>query len=357
MNQSLYRTVSKKSLPDSAMEYQIEVSADTINQFRKTVIKALLPNAELPGFRKGKVPENIFVKNVGELSLLERALGEALPEIISALVESEKLPIVGRPRVTITKLAIGADAALTLIFDLLPTIALGNYKEVARKANAQKSADITVSEQEIIDVKRTIQKQLAMRDHHASHGKGPAGHDCLKEIESMAPELTDDVVKGLGPFENLASFETHLRETLILEKQAKEKDKRRIGILEKIIAEAKIPLPKSMVDNELDKMMAQFEYDLKQSGLTTETYLSHIKKTKSELRETWQSDAKKRASTELILFEIAKRENITADKTEVERETKTLLDAHKEVDAVRTRQYVESVLTNKKVFEFLESRK
>jgi FKBP-type peptidyl-prolyl cis-trans isomerase (trigger factor) len=99
------------------------------------------------------------------------------------------------------------------------------------------------------------------------------------------------------------------------------------------------------------------EEDLGRSKLGMEDYLTHIKKTKDDLKKEWTPSAEKRAKLQLILNEIAKKEDIKADEAAVETQTQELLTHYKDADAMRVRVYVMSVLTNEAVMKMLEEAK
>jgi len=90
-------------------------------------------------------------------------------------------------------------------------------------------------------------------------------------------------------------------------------------------------------------------------GLKFEDYLKHLNKAREGLRKDFHKDAEKKAKLALILNEIAKAENITADAEQVEKEVKEILDRYKEADPERARIHAENILTNEKIFQFLEN--
>ena len=116
-------------------------------------------------------------------------------------------------------------------------------------------------------------------------------------------------------------------------------------------------MPKILVENELHKMQAQFEDDIARAGLKIDDYLKHIKKSKEDLAKEWTPDAEKRAKVQLIITKIALDEKIVADPEVVKKEVDNLLKTYKDATEDRTRAYVEMMLTNEKVFEWLENQK
>jgi trigger factor len=91
-------------------------------------------------------------------------------------------------------------------------------------------------------------------------------------------------------------------------------------------------------------------------GLKFEDYLTHIKKTKEDLRKDFRKDAEQRAKLSLVLNEIGKKEKIEADPDQVAKEVAMILEHYKEADPERAKMHAENVLTNEKIFQFLESQ-
>jgi trigger factor len=115
-----------------------------------------------------------------------------------------------------------------------------------------------------------------------------------------------------------------------------------------------------LVDFELDKMMQQFAYDISMMGLTLEDYMKRIEKDEAALKAEWRDNATKRAKMQLILDEIAAKENIVPTDEEIQKETAKILDMYQnqaDISEDRARAYVTQILTNAKAFEYLEALK
>jgi trigger factor len=98
------------------------------------------------------------------------------------------------------------------------------------------------------------------------------------------------------------------------------------------------------------------ESDITQMGLKFDDYLKHLNKTKEDLKKDFRGDAEKKAKFSLILNEIAKNEKITADPEQVAKEVAAILEHYKDADPERAQAHAENVLTNEKIFQFLENQ-
>ncbi len=170
------------------------------------------------------------------------------------------------------------------------------------------------------------------------------------------PEFNDEFVKGLGPFKDVADFKDKLKVNIKLEKENAQKEKTRVKIIEKIIEDSELEVPEILVEIEVNKILQRMESDITQMGLKFEDYLKHLNKTVDDLRKEFRGDGEKKAKLALLLNEIAKVENITADKELVAKEVAAILEHYKDADPERAQMHAENVLTNEKIFQFLEAQ-
>jgi len=82
-----YTIKNQENLPNSEIEIYVESPEAELKNYRTEALKNMLAEAEMDGFRKGKVPEEIFLKRYGESAVLYEASGllirTLLPEILS----------------------------------------------------------------------------------------------------------------------------------------------------------------------------------------------------------------------------------------------------------------------------------
>jgi FKBP-type peptidyl-prolyl cis-trans isomerase (trigger factor) len=311
----------------------------------------------LPGFRKGHIPEKVLVDRLGEIAILEEAAEIALKDITPEIIEKSAPTYIGRPKISITKLAPGNPLGFSILIAVMPEFKLPDYKKIAASVLAKPKEKVEVGEKEIADVIEEIRKQRAHTDYHKAHAEDKEHAHAKEDMEKHMPEITDETVKSFGDFKDVKDFKEKIKDNLTKEKEHKVVEKRRGELLESLVAATKIEIPDPLVEAELSKMFAQFENDIAGLGLKVEDYLKHIKKTPDDLRKDWMPDAEKRAKLNLILEEIAKDEKLSADAAAVEEEVKHLMSHYQDIDPVRAKLYVEHNLRIEKVIQFLESDK
>lgn len=366
-----------EKLEGSQVKITGEIPFEELAKQKTAAVKALGRNIKVDGFREGHVPEAVLVAKVGEMAILTEAAEKAISVTYPKVIEAHKLDTIGYPEISITKIAEGSPLGFTAVATVLPEIKLPDYKKIAKELGKEKG-EVTVTDEDIDTQIKDILRQKAAYERLQSKAaagekeththddgtvhEGPA-HDeegkPLPDVDLVIPELTDEVVKTLGApgqFETVEDFKNKLREHLEIEKKREAEGKHRAALTDKIIEESDFELPKLLVDTELAQMFGQMEEDIKRAGLSMEDYLNHMKKTREDLSKEWAPAAEKRARLQLVLNEIAKKEDITPDQEAVETETKHLLEHYKNADVSRVKVYVASIIQNEAVMKMLESQ-
>ncbi len=351
-----YQNIKINHLPKREVEIEGEISKEKMAEMRLKALTKIKSTIEVDGFRKGNVPENIIVQKVGEMKILEEASEMALNIAYPEILESEKIEAIGRPEITITKIAPDNPLAFKIKTDLAPEVKLENYKDIAKKLNTESVPSVhEVTKEEIDDVVKDVRKNVAHNRLHQKNGLDQNNHSHDEIKDEDLPEIDDQFLKEIGGFASLEDLRTKIKENMELEKEAKAKDKKRTAILENIIKDSTIEIPKIIIDSELEKMLAQFKDDISRSQVNYDEYLAHIKKSEEDLKKEWQDLAEKRAKSQIVLNTIAKEENIAPSEEEIKKEMEVILSHDKNLDRFRVRMFVEGFLTNELVFRFLES--
>lgn len=348
MSDETYKIINKENKSGSEVELEIEIPVSTLDKFREESVKDLSKEIEVDGFRKGSAPEKIVLERVGEMAVLEKSAYKAINNLVPIIISNEKLDALTMPAISVTKIASGNPLVFKMTVTLLPEINLPDYKNIAKKIEV--ATEQKIDKKEIDEYINYIQMQKAQSSAMAKNEK--IDPDNLK-----LPEFNDEFVKTLGDFKNVDEFKKELEKNMLAEKERKAIEIRRIKIIEQIIDEAKIDLPEILVDQELDRMLSKFKNDIEQLKMNPEDYLKEIKKTEDDLKKEWKSDAEKRSKMNLILPKIAEAENLKADEKEVEKEVSHIKEHNKDINEAQAKMYVEMVLTNEEVFEFLEGQK
>ena len=354
MTDKKYTDIAIKKLPHSECEVSASVPAAVFDSYRAKALKELGSDVVVPGFRKGKVPEDMLVGHIGEARILEKAGNLALQDIYPQIVLDEKLHAIGSPQISITKLAAGNPMEFTAKTALLPEAKLPDYMKIAKREFA-KEEKFEVTDKDLEETLNHIRRQRANIESFEQQKKDGVEKPKLPDVKDEdLPKLTDEFVATLGDFKTVDDFKKKVRENLLEEKKLRDKEKKRIATIEAIIEKTEIDLPELILNQEQNRIQAQMEADVAQTGTKLEDYLKNIGKNLAELREEWKPEAEKRAKLQLILNTIARENTIEPPKDEVEKEIEHVLQHYPDAERENVKVYVETTKRNEMVFQYLE---
>ncbi len=141
---------SIKRNTDATVEIEVELQSAELQPYLERVAKELSEKTPIEGFRPGKVPFEVVKRKFGEMSLYERALSHAIDGTIPEILAKEKLRVVGRPEISVKKIAPGNPLAFTLKTAIIPEFMLPDVEAIAKKTLGSRGS-IVVDEKEIID--------------------------------------------------------------------------------------------------------------------------------------------------------------------------------------------------------------
>jgi len=337
-------TATITELPDAMIEITGTLDWESFAPFEKKAFERFAAHLEVDGFRKGKVPEDIAKKHIKEELVLDDMAELAIQELYPQILTDKKIDAIGRPALAITELAREKGLGFTIRTAVLPNITLPDYKKIASEQKVEAAQDVT--EEEINKVVEDLRQLRAYGHVHSA--TDDHAHD------EPLPEVNEEFAKSFGNFETVASMREKIKENIAREKEQDMRDKRRIAIMDAIIAATPFEVPSIVVQSEQEKMLAQIEADITRAGLTLEEYLKQVEKTREALLEEFKPEAIKRGKFQIMLNAIAKDANVMPTDAEVEAEAEKLMAMYPGADRTRTIAYADLVLTNEKAFAILE---
>jgi FKBP-type peptidyl-prolyl cis-trans isomerase (trigger factor) len=305
------------------------------------------------------VPENIVIEKMGEAGILEDAADILLKEHFPKIIDQEKFDILGRPNISVTKLALNNPFEFKATFAVLPEFELPDYKKIAASVTKPASAKASAGEEEVDEVLLQIRKNKAHFDHHQKNpdDKDHSHSGLDLEKEENLPPLDDKLAKSAGNFKNLEELKEKIKENIAEEKKFREIEKRRAQIMEELIKNVKIDLPDILVKSESEKAIAQLKNDIERMKGKWEEYLTHTKKTEDDLRNDLKESSEKKAKIQLIFNKIAEKEKIEPNKEVLDQEVRHLMEHYKDAKEESARVYVATILINQEILKLLENIK
>ncbi len=351
--QKLQSTINK--LDKSRIEIVGTIPVELLNSYRSKALQSINDEITVDGFRKGKIPENILISKVGEMTILEEmaelAIGKAYPNIVL----DNKLDVIGRPEVHITKIAKDTPLEFKIVSTVVPDVTLADYKKVTKDTLSKIVEETpTASDEEVEKALLRIRRSRANHENH-DHDENMTEEEHNKLIDASLPEVNDEFAQSLGDFKDVSDMKEKIKEALISDKKSQTREKRRIALSDKLVEESTIDIPDILVESELRRIEAQFNDDISRMGVSLEDYLKHAKKSIEDIRKEWRPHAEKKARLQLVLNKIADAEKITADPKEIEEQVNHIIEHYSDADRDSAYVYADTVLTNEKVFQFLEN--
>ncbi|MCT0042675.1 trigger factor [Weissella confusa] len=147
---------------------KFEVPVDVYEKGINAAFNDVKKQITVPGFRKGKMPKQVFFQMYGEESLYQDALNVVLPDVFADAVAEAGVTTVGQPKIDAESMNKGEAWVLTAEVELAPEIELGEYKGVKVPAS-----DVTVSDEELdaeITRLQEGQAELVLVDAPAKNG-------------------------------------------------------------------------------------------------------------------------------------------------------------------------------------------
>jgi len=118
-------------LDRSRVRVDVEVEPDAVERELAAAAKELAREVKMPGFRKGKVPPEVVLRQLGREAVLDQALRRALPAWYEEAVSDARVATVGDPKLDLADLPEkGAPLSFTIEVGVRPKAELGDYKGV-----------------------------------------------------------------------------------------------------------------------------------------------------------------------------------------------------------------------------------
>ena len=150
------------------------------------------------------------------------------------------------------------------------------------------------------------------------------------------PEKDDEFAKDVSEFDTLDALRADIR--------AKRENERREAVerafenaaVEKAAANMTCEIPASMIEEQVDKNLEQFAYQLQMSGMKLEDYAKMMGGDMASLRASMRPMAETSVRSSVLLTAVAEAENLTVSDEEVDAEIKRLAEQYgMEEDKVR----------------------
>lgn len=190
-------------------------------------------------------------------------------------------------------------------------------------------------DEKVIGAERDDEVEIEMtypENHPTMAGKRAVFRVRIKELkEKILPKLDDEFAKDIGQYKDLKELRARIREDL--KKEGEESKRRELEnqLIEKLIDGNPFDVPRSMVEQQIDYLVADAKIRLASQGLA----LKDVGVGEEKLRKDFEEAAVKRVKQGLILQKISALEGISVENEEVTEKLREI--------SLRTNQNVEKV--------------
>ena len=404
-----------KKIGDFESSIEITVDFDDLEEKKDEAISKISKSLKVKGFRPGKIPKNIVVREVGEDYVLEEAIDIYLPEQIFEILNKEEISPAVRPVIKDLKKekkSYKIEVLITLwpklsklpklnqtveVESIEPTeeeineqierikLQFGDVEKVDRPAKESDYLLLNISGLENGAELKDFNYQdylyelgsalltpsldsklegvssgaiIKFNDDIPALGKSNIEISVLvKEIkEKIMPELTDDWVSSVTEFDTVKEMNEELYKNIESVKKRQIANQYQGLLTSKLIEESKLELPEQLVIAEMDSILQNFMNELQQNNIKIEDYLQITGLTEETLQEDLKNQATRNLSMVVILDKVVEDQELKLDEKEA-----SLIDEHvanldgTEVDAASRRLNLEAEsLRNKAMLHILQ---
>lgn len=373
-------------------EVNVKIEGKEWEEALDKAFKEQSKKANIPGFRKGKVPKDVFIKKYGKEALYFDAADIVLNDAYQKMIEENAdLKIVAQPQVNLKSIdENGVEFTFNLV--LYPEVTLGKYTKLGVKKekveateeeinktidemrnryaeNVVKEGKIEKGDIAIIDfegfkdgvafeggkaenysleigsnsfipgfedaligLKAGESKDIDLtfpEDYHAEDLKGAKVTFKVKvnEVKEVKiPEIDKDFFEDLAMegINDLDSLKAQVKENILAHKEHHAEEHFVDELVNKAMETMKVDVPHEMINEEIDRMLRQYEENLKMQGITLEQFYKFTNSDEQALKDQMHTEAERRVKERLLLEAIKEKENITITDEEAEKEAEEL---------------------------------
>ncbi len=165
-------------------------------------------------------------------------------------------------------------------------------------------------------------------DYHAADLAGKeAVFTCLiHEIKyKELPALDDEFAKDLG-YDTLAEYKKEVKARLQKKADQDATNQENEALLSTIVDATEIDIPDCMIEDEIDRYIANMKQNMAQYGLKFEDYLKYLNTTEDAIRNERKEATVRELKIGMVIEAIVKKENLVPTKEDFEAELKKQAD-------------------------------
>ncbi len=368
-----------ETLSPTRAKLTVEVPFEELKPSLDAAYQQIAKQINVPGFRRGKVPPVVIDKQVGRGAVLNEAVQELLPNKYMEALQENSLEPVAQPEIEVTRLEDNEALEFTAEVEVKPDVELPAYQGLEAQVEDIEVPDSEVEQRlqslrerfgTLNDVERAaadgdyvVMDLVATQDgqpiegaevsgmsyqvgrggmleglDEALTGLAPGesanftsqlvGGDMIGQDVEVAvtvqqvqeqelPELDEEFAQMASEFDTIEELTAHERDQLANNKRLEQAAAARDAVLEALLDKVEVPLPESMVEQELNARRQNMEQQLQMAGMTMEAYLKDEEQTIDEFEADLERRVRDAVAAQFLLDEIAKREELGVEQQDL----------------------------------------
>lgn len=370
---------SKETLSPTRVKLTVEVPFEELKPNVDAAYKRIAQQVRVAGFRPGKVPPRVLDQRVGRGVVLDEALQEALPQLYSSAVEQESLDVLSQPEVDVTAFSDGSPLTFTAEVDVRPEIELPPYDGLAvsvddvevtdEDINAEldrlrdrfavlQAADRPAQEGDYLSLdlsatvdgepvpgaeasglsyevgtgslvrgldeaiigaaegeSRTFDTELVAGDFAGRTAQVTATVRSVKAKE--LPELDDDFATTASEFDTLDELKADVRNRVTRMRKLEQGIQARDKALDLLVDSVEVPIPDSVLEQEIAARHQTLDNQLQQIGMTREDYLRTEEKSAEDFETEVRESALRAVKAQFVLDAVAEKEQLQVEQQDL----------------------------------------
>jgi trigger factor len=368
-----------EALGPTRAKLTVEVPFEELKPSLDKAYRTIAQQINVPGFRRGKVPPMVIDRQVGRGAVLEQAINEVVPQMYVEALQSHDLQPLAQPEVEVTRIEDNEAFEFTAEVDVRPEITVPDWHGLNAEVEDVTVSDDDVDEQvqalrerfgSLTDVERPAAEGdfvtidlVATRNGEpvdgaevsgmsyrvgrggmlegldealAGMGAGDdktftsqlvggdlVGQDVDVQVkvsavqEQQLPAYDDEFAQLASEFDTADELTEDVRTRLGNARRLEQAAAARDAVLEKLLDQVEVPLPETMVADELTERRRSIEQQLAFAGITLDKYLEDEGQTQEEFEADLERRVRDAVAAQFVLDKVANELELGVDQQEL----------------------------------------
>jgi trigger factor len=372
---------------------EVLIPVEDVSSETSRVVEDFQKRVRLPGFRPGKAPATLILKNYRD-DVRQKVLEKLIPKALQKEFENQNLRVVGSPSVTDVHFHDGEAVHFKAEFEVFPDFELKEYRGISVPYHDPEVTEEDVDKriEEIRDQKATYANidprpledgDFAVLALESLAGVEPpvqademtleiGGPDSLEgftgNLRGMSPgeekefdvaypedygqerlagktvkfrarvtgvrkkelpETNDEFAQDLGDYRTMDELRAAVKKSLFDQRQEEAQREAKDKIVEHLVDQHDFPLPEAFIKRQIESRVDQRLHALSQQGVDPKSF----KLDWDSIRDAQREPAMREVKASLLLNRVAEREAIGATRDEVDKQVERLARQQREAYA------------------------